>query len=84
MKDEWNGHVLGRLGEYADLRNHAAHLQCAKRTREGADAADFDDEIDAFAAGLIQHPVVPLGGFTVGQTLIEAEIECALDFGGAA
>ena len=83
VKDERDGNGIGGAGEHADLRDDAAHADGAQRARKRADAADFDDEIDAFAVGLFKDPAVPLGGFSVVEAGVEAEGTCALELGFA-
>jgi len=65
VEDEGEGEGVGCAGEDADLGDDAADAEGAEGSGDGAEAADFDDEIDAFAAGFVEGPLVPLGVFVV-------------------
>ena len=59
--------------KHADLRDDAARADGAERAREGSLAADFDDQVHAFTAGLGERPFLPVGVLAVVEPGVEAE-----------
>ena len=73
MKNGGNGQRLFGLGQHANLGNSAAHAQGTQRAGQRSHAAHFDHQVDAFAAGLVHRPAVPVGVFLVVEAGVEPE-----------
>src|SRR5579885_641295 len=63
---------LTGLREDANLRYGSADIHGLEGLREGASPADFDDKIGAFACGLFEDPLDPVGMLLVIDACIEA------------
>ena len=78
MEDGADRQSLRGVGEHAHLGHRAADANGSKRERKRAYAAHFHHQVRAFAAGLFQHPAVPIGLVQIVQTLIQTQRTSAL------
>src|SRR5579875_1877719 len=72
------------ITQHAYLGYNSGNADCTKGTPEGTRTADFDHQVCAAAAGLVDYPLIPIRVLAVVHAGVETELPGSLEFLAAA